>query len=331
MALLIVYMAFLEASHCEDLPVETCAFAVSSTGTRCVLEMHVPKHGVSEYKCQTSSIMAEQPTELIESDNCIKSCGLQRVSVGFSTDALLENEFVRKLCLSDCRSSCPNINDLYTKLALGEGIHLDSMCDAIQENAIKEKTRRHLRAQASAQLATGKAHSYSRTVSSKQAVPLATLNLNAAAPSPRPSQTCTVTCTPAVATAPTPAAESPSNLPYYTTSNGWGEAPMASPTTLPPGYTALSPAPSPAMSYGVPSPAYMQGWPVAAPTPTPTPTPTILSVPPLPPPPIPTLPPPPPPLPSPPPPPPPSLPPPPPSGPDIFHGLFPRRRRFPPV
>ncbi|KAI5065981.1 hypothetical protein GOP47_0018605 [Adiantum capillus-veneris] len=318
-----------EALDCEDLPVAKCAFAVSSTGARCMLEKTVRRDGMSEYKCETSSIVAERPTELIESDSCINSCGLQRVSVGFSTDTLLENEFVRKLCLSGCRSNCPNINDLYTKLAAGEGIHLHSMC-----NAVKERTRRHIiRAQASAQLVAAKAHRYSRATSSNyKAKPFASSNL-AAAPSPWPSQTCTVTCTPAPA--PTPE-KGPSNLPYYTTSNGWGKAPTESPTAPPPGY-AENTAPSPTVNYEVPSPAYTQERPVPAPTPAqgtilaPSPAPTVLSVPPLPPPPSPPPPPPPPspPPPSPPPPPPPALPPP--SVPDIFHGLFPRRRRYPPV
>ena len=70
---------------------------------------------------QTSMVAAERRRQWIESNMCVKVCGLQRLSVGFSTDALHEHEFTMKLCLSDCRRQCPNINDLYTKLAEGEG------------------------------------------------------------------------------------------------------------------------------------------------------------------------------------------------------------------
>ena len=65
--------------------------------------------------------MAERQEEWIEKDECIDLCGLQRMTIGLSTDALLEEDFTRKFCLSQCRTMCPNINDLYTKLAAGEG------------------------------------------------------------------------------------------------------------------------------------------------------------------------------------------------------------------
>ncbi|MCO5552865.1 hypothetical protein L7F22_006383 [Adiantum nelumboides] len=118
--------------ECEDLPVEDCAFAVSSSGARCVLEKVVKTNAAPQYKCQTSIIMAERPTEWIESEDCIKTCGLQRLSVGLSTDALLERDFTKRLCFSECRSKCPNINDLYTKLAAEEGMYLLTLCDSLK-------------------------------------------------------------------------------------------------------------------------------------------------------------------------------------------------------
>ncbi|KAH7298293.1 hypothetical protein KP509_25G035900 [Ceratopteris richardii] len=123
--------------ECEKLQVEECAFAVSSSGARCVLEKEVQNDAAPQFKCQTSIIMAERPMEWIESDECIQTCGLQRISVGLSTDALLERDFTRRLCFSQCRIKCPNINDLYSRLAAEEGVHLSSVCESL-----KPRTRR---------------------------------------------------------------------------------------------------------------------------------------------------------------------------------------------
>jgi hypothetical protein len=65
--------------------------------------------------------MAAARAEWIETDECLDACGLPRMTLGLSTDALLEPGFTRKLCLSSCRSMCPNIDDLYTNLAAEEG------------------------------------------------------------------------------------------------------------------------------------------------------------------------------------------------------------------
>ncbi|KAL2612881.1 hypothetical protein R1flu_024573 [Riccia fluitans] len=109
---------------CEDLSVGDCAFAVSSSGARCVLEKSKLTNGETSVECQTSIIMAEKPLEWIETDECIKSCGLERISYGVSTDALMEKGFTAKLCSSECHNNCPNIVDLYFKLAAGEGMVL---------------------------------------------------------------------------------------------------------------------------------------------------------------------------------------------------------------
>ncbi|KAH7438390.1 hypothetical protein KP509_04G013000 [Ceratopteris richardii] len=310
-----VCQASAELIYCEDLPVEKCAFAVSSHGLRC-----------------TSSIIAEKPKGLLESDQCIKTCGLQRLSVGFSTDALMEDETVQKLCLSDCRKKCPNINDLFTKLAEGEGIDLDSMC-----KDVKEKIQRHIAAQRHSKQTTAGDAQPSRARRSVTSVNKPEPNLSSYGLLNPPPGTCTVTCTPAQAEPPMQPAwapmKSPNNLPYYRRNNpalSWGEQPAAS-SRAP--STAWSMAPQRSSSRKTPPTvprATVAAPPVPAarspPPPSSPPSPPPPSSPPSPPPP--SSPPPPPP--SSPPPPPPVSPPPPPPIPDIFHGLF-RRRRFPPV
>ena len=106
---------------CEDLDKNSCAFAVSSSGYRCVLEMELRRSGYLELFCRTSDIEAEKVKDYIEIDECIKSCGLNRNTVGISSDSLLDSRFTQKLCSSKCYRSCPNIVDLYFNLAAGEG------------------------------------------------------------------------------------------------------------------------------------------------------------------------------------------------------------------
>ncbi|KAH9309670.1 hypothetical protein KI387_037581, partial [Taxus chinensis] len=117
--------------ECEKLPVEMCAFAVSSTGSRCVLEKKYSYAGSVQYQCQTSRIVAETIMEWIESEECVQACGLQRMSVGMSTDDLSSySHFTSKLCSDKCQNSCPNVVDLYLNLAAGEGMHLPELCEA---------------------------------------------------------------------------------------------------------------------------------------------------------------------------------------------------------
>lgn len=106
---------------CESLDQNACAFAVSASGKRCVLEKQVKRSGQETYTCKTSEIEAEKLNNWIETDQCIKSCGLDRKSLGISSDSLLESGFTQKLCSSPCYGSCPNIVDLYFNLAAGEG------------------------------------------------------------------------------------------------------------------------------------------------------------------------------------------------------------------
>lgn len=106
---------------CENLDEDTCAFAVSSTGKRCVLEKSVRRSRIEVYTCRSSEIEADKVTNIIESDECIKACGLDRKSLGISSDALLESRFTQKLCSVKCLNQCPNVVDLFFNLAAGEG------------------------------------------------------------------------------------------------------------------------------------------------------------------------------------------------------------------
>ncbi|KAJ7522462.1 hypothetical protein O6H91_18G011800 [Diphasiastrum complanatum] len=73
-------------------------------------------------------IMAEKKIELIETLECVNSCGLSRMTVGLSTDTLLGKEFTARLCSPECQDNCPNIFDLYIKLAAGDGLYLPHLC-----------------------------------------------------------------------------------------------------------------------------------------------------------------------------------------------------------
>ena len=122
--LILLFLIFVAEVKCESLPNGDCAFAISSTGKRCVLEKaKTPKDDLisSEYECKTSEVMVQNMKEHIETDECIESCGLNRNFFGISSDDLLEPQFVSKLCAPACYQQCPNIVDLYFNLAAGEG------------------------------------------------------------------------------------------------------------------------------------------------------------------------------------------------------------------
>ncbi|KAM7461101.1 hypothetical protein LguiA_029222 [Lonicera macranthoides] len=129
--------ATLGSIECENLNKDSCAFAVSSSGKRCVLEKHVRRSGVEVYDCYTSEIDADKLKDWIETDECLKACSLDRNVLGISSDSLLESHFTQSLCSPQCYNSCPNIVDLYFNLAAGEGVYLPKLCEAMGE-----KTRR---------------------------------------------------------------------------------------------------------------------------------------------------------------------------------------------
>ncbi|KAK9290758.1 hypothetical protein L1049_008934 [Liquidambar formosana] len=119
---------------CEDLPKDVCAFAIASSGKRCLLENYAAKDGNMEYQCRTSEVVVEKMAEYIETDKCVRACGVDRNSVGISSDSLMEPQFTAKLCSSACYQNCPNIVDLYFNLAAGEGVFLPDLCEAQRSN-----------------------------------------------------------------------------------------------------------------------------------------------------------------------------------------------------
>lgn len=108
---------------CEDLPKDVCAFSIASSGKRCVLETASEKDGDVEYQCRTSEVMVERMADYIESDECVAACGVDRNSIGISSDSLLDQHFTAKLCAPACYQNCPNVIDLYFNLAAGEGMY----------------------------------------------------------------------------------------------------------------------------------------------------------------------------------------------------------------
>ncbi|XP_042509756.1 uncharacterized protein LOC122085404 isoform X2 [Macadamia integrifolia] len=120
---------------CEQLQKDKCAFAISSDGKRCVLEKIVRRSGAEVYTCRTSEIEADHLKDWLETDQCIEACGLDRDSLGISSDSLLESRFTQKLCSPRCYDNCPNIVDLYFNLAAGEGVFLPQLCEAQGANA----------------------------------------------------------------------------------------------------------------------------------------------------------------------------------------------------
>ncbi|CAI0392970.1 unnamed protein product [Linum tenue] len=105
---------------CEELPVELCAYSISDAGKRCVLENYVARKGTVNYQCKTSEVVVDMKS-WIETEACIKDCGVDRNAVGISSDYLLSPNFVAKLCSQPCFTYCPNILDLYSSLAQAEG------------------------------------------------------------------------------------------------------------------------------------------------------------------------------------------------------------------
>ncbi|KAH7553781.1 hypothetical protein JRO89_XS12G0055600 [Xanthoceras sorbifolium] len=119
---------------CEDLPKDVCAFSICSSSRRCILETEAKADGKVEYQCKTSEVVVERMADYIETDECVRACGVDRNVVGISSDALLEPEFAAKLCHPACYQKCPNIVDLYFNLAAGEGAFLPNLCEAHRSN-----------------------------------------------------------------------------------------------------------------------------------------------------------------------------------------------------
>lgn len=109
---------------CEELPVGQCSFSIASSGRRCLLETSTSSDGKMVLQCQTSQVMVKNMANLVEREECVSACRVDRKSVGISSDSLLEPQFTASICSPACYQNCPNIIDLYYNLAIGEGDNL---------------------------------------------------------------------------------------------------------------------------------------------------------------------------------------------------------------
>ncbi|KAK4396169.1 hypothetical protein Sango_1453500 [Sesamum angolense] len=107
---------------CEKLPSNLCAFAIASSGKRCILETYRNELGDVDFICKTTEVVVERMAGHIESDQCINACGVEREFIGISTDSFLSSEFTAHLCSSACYHNCPNVVDLFFNLAAGEAM-----------------------------------------------------------------------------------------------------------------------------------------------------------------------------------------------------------------
>ncbi|KAL3518118.1 hypothetical protein ACH5RR_020707 [Cinchona calisaya] len=140
---LVIFLAFslllqgaLGELLCEELPIEMCSFSISSAGKRCLLETYASTtDAATKFQCKTSEVLVNiNMNGHIETDECIRACGLDRNVVGISSDTLIDSRFASKICSSGCSDNCPNIVDLYNDLALAEGMELSGMCMALQNS-----------------------------------------------------------------------------------------------------------------------------------------------------------------------------------------------------
>ncbi|VVB05613.1 unnamed protein product [Arabis nemorensis] len=127
----LLHAALGEDIICENLPTNMCAFSISASGKRCLLET---ANVAGEYTCRTSTVEVEGIVNHVESDECVAACGVDRKTVGISSDTMMEAGFAAKLCSPACLDYCPNILDLYFNLAAGEGAFLPDLCDAQRTN-----------------------------------------------------------------------------------------------------------------------------------------------------------------------------------------------------
>ncbi|XP_010039173.2 uncharacterized protein LOC104427850 [Eucalyptus grandis] len=130
---LLLHAALAEIT-CEEIPNDMCAFAIASSGKRCLLETLTSAGGEVEYQCRTSEVVVERMAGYVEGDECVQACGVDRRSVGISSDSLMDPQFTSRLCAPQCFQNCPNIVDLYFNLAAGEGVYLPDLCDAQRAN-----------------------------------------------------------------------------------------------------------------------------------------------------------------------------------------------------
>ncbi|XP_059663837.1 uncharacterized protein LOC132309560, partial [Cornus florida] len=126
---------------CEELPAGMCSFSIASSGKRCALETSASSDGgAMKYHCKTSEVVVKNMPEWIESAECMSACGVDRFSLGISSDSLLDPLFTASLCSPACYYNCPNIIDLYYNLALAEGVFLPEFCKAQRSSSRREMT-----------------------------------------------------------------------------------------------------------------------------------------------------------------------------------------------
>nr|GLL32999.1 uncharacterized protein LOC109156792 [Ipomoea trifida] len=137
--------AFAPTSTASQLPVGICSFSIATSGKRCVLETYASGEGTMELQCKTSEVGSNMyMREHIETDECIAACGVDRKSLGISSDSLLDHRFTAKLCSPQCYQNCPNIVDLYYNLASEEGVLLPDLCKALRTISGRAMTSRFL-------------------------------------------------------------------------------------------------------------------------------------------------------------------------------------------
>ncbi|CAK7336968.1 unnamed protein product [Dovyalis caffra] len=121
LALAICVQGTLGEITCEHLDQDTCAYAISSSGKRCLLEKRVKRTGEEAYTCRTSEIEADTLRNWIETDQCIKACGLDRKSLGISSDSLLDKLIVHAT------------HNIFSSVLTG--VFLPKLCEAQEGNA----------------------------------------------------------------------------------------------------------------------------------------------------------------------------------------------------
>ncbi|PRQ43051.1 hypothetical protein RchiOBHm_Chr3g0464231 [Rosa chinensis] len=106
-------------------------------------------------QCRTSEVVVDKMAEYIETDECVKACGVDRDAVGISSDAFLEPHFLNKLCTRDCYEKCSNLVELYLNLAAGEGVFLPYLCVRQRSEPHRTKSSSAVSGPASEQVEAG--------------------------------------------------------------------------------------------------------------------------------------------------------------------------------
>ncbi|KAJ6904994.1 hypothetical protein NC652_022896 [Populus alba x Populus x berolinensis] len=113
---------------CEQLPVDLCSYSIATSGKRCLLENYATKEGGVKYLCKTSEVVVDKLKKWIHIKFSKNGCGLNINTVDISSDSLLRPQFLTKLCSKSCSQACPNIVDIYSNLAIAEGVYLPNLC-----------------------------------------------------------------------------------------------------------------------------------------------------------------------------------------------------------